>query len=156
MGWIRHLIRIFRQKKKADQNCKLQAASRTEANKYIGKKSPLYSMICSRISLYTPITTNTNFRLQKKNTSIFTKMESRLTRWLAGEDRSHHIQAAHPGNKWHKRSESIASCISCWTYKGKFRLILHQIYRNTIRQRFHPVCLNPGHPGKIEKRKKPE
>lgn len=28
----------------------------------------------------------------------------------------HHNQAPQPGNMWHKRSGSIASCISCWTY----------------------------------------
>lgn len=29
----------------------------------------------------------------------------------------HHSQAPQPGNIWHNRSGSIASCISCWTYE---------------------------------------
>lgn len=32
-----------------------------------------------------------------------------------GDDKIYHSQAPHPGNIWHKRSVSIASCMSCWT-----------------------------------------
>ena len=80
---------------------------------------------------------------QKKIAStIFCKMKSRLYKidcCLAEEDRFYHNQAPHPGNIWHKRSGSIASCISCWTYKGIFRLILHQICYHILKYQSHPL-----------------
>jgi len=91
-----------RKKKKADQNFKLHAASRTEAKKYIGKKSPLYSKICSRISLlYTNCNQYKNQTTEEKHLNI----RKNGKRPVQGDWQkrtgliSHHIQAAHPGYK---------------------------------------------------------
>ena len=92
--WIRHLIGIFREEKKANQNFKLRAASTTKTKKYIGKKAEhpvqheLFAYIIIHANQLRPIR---KIRLQKKNTSIFTKMESRLYKVISrrGQISSH-------------------------------------------------------------------
>ena len=82
------------------------------------KSCPWHYSIFSGILLYIhQLQAIQGIKLYKKNTStILSKMKSRLYKIdcrLAEEDILHHNQAPHPGYIWHKRSGSIASCMSC-------------------------------------------
>lgn len=64
------------------------------------------------------------------------------TKWHVGAQNktgnlSYHNQAPHPGNIWHNRSGSIASCKSCWTYKNNSYPYVINLSVKMIKQSVH-------------------